>query len=108
MSYRRTFSPTADQRFRRLPLLAKREFSRSLDALAKDPSGARSGLDAHQLPGYRNVGTLRIPSYLGVYVIDGHELVWIVFGPRGSVDARLHALLPPDRPHIARDRAARR
>lgn len=108
MRLRPTFSPTADRSFGKLPAWAKREFDRSFDLLTEDPTGARSGLDAHQLHGYRNVWTLRIPPYRGVFVVDGDELVWIVLGPRESVYALLHALLPPDRKHVSADRAARR
>jgi hypothetical protein len=103
MRYRQTFAPTAVRSFRRLPTWAKREFDRSFDILAQDPVGARSGLDAHQLYGYRNVWTLRIPPFRGVYVLDGRELVSVVFGPRESVYALLHALLPPDRQHVPKD-----
>src|SRR5690349_8718 len=108
MSYRLSFAPTADRSFRSLPFWAKREFNRSFQLLAVDPSGARSKLDVHQLHGFRNVWTLRIPPFRGVYALDGREIVWIVFGARESVYAQLHALLPPDRQHVAKERVARR
>jgi mRNA-degrading endonuclease RelE of RelBE toxin-antitoxin system len=108
MRYRLSFAPTADHSFRRLPARIKGEFDRAFDLLAEDPTGARPGLDAHQLYGYRNVWTLRIPPFRGVYAIDGHELVWIIFGARESVYAHLHALLPPDRRYVSGDRRTRR
>jgi mRNA-degrading endonuclease RelE of RelBE toxin-antitoxin system len=108
MRYRPTFAPTADQSFGTLPARIQREFDRAFEPLTEDPTGSRAGLDAHQLYGYRNVWTLRIRLFRGVYVVDGHELVWIVFGPRETVYAQLHALLPPDRRYVSRDRLIRR
>ena len=108
MSYLLTFAPTADRSFRKLPRWAKEEFNRSFELIAEDPSGARSGLDAHQLFGYRNVWTLRIPPFRGIYVVDGREIVWTVFGARESVYAQLYGLLPPDRLHIPKERVIRR
>ncbi|MCI4334765.1 MAG: hypothetical protein L3K04_03960 [Thermoplasmata archaeon] len=108
MRYRQTFAPTADLSFRRLPARIKKEFDEAFCLLAEDPTGSRLGLDAHQLYGYRNVWTLRIPPFRGVYVVDGHELVWIIFGARESVYTQLHALLPPDRRYVSGDRRVRR
>jgi hypothetical protein len=108
MSFRLSFVPTGDRSFRTLPRWAKVEFNRSFDLLTEDPTGVRSGLDAHQLFGYRNVWTLRIPPYRGVYAVDGQELVWVVFGPRESVYAQLHAMLPPVRQHVSKERVFRR
>jgi len=108
MKYRPTFAPTADQSFGKLPPRIQREFDRAFDLLAEDPTGSTAALDAHQLHGYRNVWTLRIPPFRGICVVDGHELVWIVFGPRETVYAQLHALLPPDRRYVSRDQMIRR
>ncbi|MCI4320817.1 MAG: hypothetical protein L3K18_04130 [Thermoplasmata archaeon] len=108
MRYRLTFAPTADRSFGRLPAWAKRKFDRTFDLLVEDPTGVRSGLDAHQRIGYRNVGTLRIPPFRGDYAIDPPDIVGVVFGARESVYAQLHALLPTDRRHVSRERAARR
>jgi hypothetical protein len=91
-----------------LPRWAKREFNRSFELLGEDQTGASTDLDAHQLYGYRNVWTLRIPPFRGIYAVDGEELVWIVFGHRDTVYARLHAMLPADRQHVSKERAVRR
>jgi mRNA-degrading endonuclease RelE of RelBE toxin-antitoxin system len=108
MKYRLTFAPTADRSFQNLPPRVRQAFNRAFDVLGDEPTGDDPRVDVHQLYGYRNVWTLRIPPYRGVYVVDGREVVWIVFGPRESVYATLHGLLPPERRFVSHERARRR
>jgi mRNA-degrading endonuclease RelE of RelBE toxin-antitoxin system len=108
MSYRLTFAPTADPSFSRLPRWARGRFDRAFDPLQREPRHSGSELDIHQLYGYKNVWTLRIPPYRGVYAIDGDEVVMIIFGHRDTVYQDLHRLLPPRRQTVVVDTVRRR
>jgi mRNA-degrading endonuclease RelE of RelBE toxin-antitoxin system len=107
MSYHLTFAPTADRSFQKLPPRVRHAFNRAFDVLEDEPTGNDPRVDVHQHYGYRNVWT-RIPPYRGVYVVDGSEVVWIVFGPRASVYATLHGLLAPERRFGSGEQARRR
>lgn len=97
--------PVAGTSFSKLPRRVQRAFDASFDELAKDPRTPSRGLDVHQLWGYQNVWTLRIPPWRGIYAIDGTSVVMIIFGHRGTVYAQLHRLLPPEGAYVA-DRSA--
>ena len=92
--FRVTLAPPAVRSWSSLPRWARTRFNAAFDLLEKDPRGTSADLDTHQLFGYRNVWTLRIPPYRGIYVIEGSEVVMIVFGRREVVYQRLHALVP--------------
>ncbi len=108
MRFKLTFAPTADASFERLPRWAKKRFNSAFDLLEQSTRGALPDLDVHQLYGYRNVWTLRVPPYRGVYAIDGPELVMVVFGHRDTVYQDLHRLLPPRRQVVSSTSVSRR
>jgi len=108
MKFYLSFAPTADQSFSELPRPAQRQFNQAFDELVREPRRSRAGLDVHQLYGYQNIGTLRIPPYRGVYAIDGNEVVMVIFGHRDSVYSSLHRLLPPRRQAVSRTMLSRR
>jgi len=108
MRFRLTFAPTADASFPRLPRSIQERFDSEFDTLAQEPRGGRPELDVHQLYGYKNVWTLRVPPYRGVYAIDGSEVVMVIFGHRDTVYQDLHRLLPPRRQSVAADTLRRR
>jgi mRNA-degrading endonuclease RelE of RelBE toxin-antitoxin system len=103
-----TFSPTADQSFAALPRRIQRRFDRAFDLLEQQPQRRSAELDVHQLYGYENVWTLRIPPYRGVYAIDGEEVVLVVFGHRDTVHSTLHRLVPPRRQAVTSTAFSRR
>lgn len=108
MRFKLSFAPTADASFERLPRWAKRRFNAAFSLLEQSTRGTLSDLDVHQLYGYRNVWTLRVPPYRGVYAIDGAEMVMVVFGHRDTVYQDLHRLLPPRRQVISSATLSRR
>lgn len=108
MKFQLTFAPTADQSFASLPHPAQRLFDRAFDLLEREPRRASVDLDVHQLYGYRNVWTLRIPPYRGIYAIDGSEVVMVIFGHRDTVYSSLHRLIPPRRQSISTATPSRR
>jgi len=108
MRFRLTFAPTANQSFPNLPRWAQTRFDTAFDLLVQKPGGGAIGLDVHQLYGYRNVWTLRIPPYRGVYAIDGSEVVMIIFGHRDTVYADLHHLIPAKNQVVSKATISRR
>jgi mRNA-degrading endonuclease RelE of RelBE toxin-antitoxin system len=108
MSFRLTFAPTADLSFPLIPRSIRVRFNRAFDGLEREPRSGRSDLDIHQLYGYKNVWTLRISLYRGVYAIDGDEVVMVIFGHRDTVYQELHRLIPPRRQEVAAASLARR
>jgi len=101
--YRLKFAdPIAGRSFDRLPRRVQRRFNEAFELLAEHPRSPSPELDVHQLSGYQNVWTLRIPPWRGVYALDGDEVVLIVFGHRASVYPLLHSLLPPAGRYVAR------
>lgn len=108
MRFLLTFAPTADQSFPTLPRSAQTRFDRLFDILEQNPHGGIPGLDVHQLYGYRNVWTLRVTPYRGIYAIDGSEVVMIVFGHRDTVYSDLHHLTPPRGQIVTKSMLSRR
>jgi len=108
MRFRLAFVATADQSFAPLPRGIQRQFDLAFDHLRQEPRLGGSELDVHQLYGYRNVWTLRIPPYRGIYVIEGREIVFVVFGHRATVYATLHSLVPPRRQAVTAVSVSRR
>ncbi len=103
-----TFTPTAVAIFERLPRRPKKPFNAAVDLLEQSTRGALPDLDVHQLDGYRNVWTLQVPPYRGVYAIDGPELEMVVFGYRDPVYQDVHRLLPPRRRVVSSASISRR
>jgi mRNA-degrading endonuclease RelE of RelBE toxin-antitoxin system len=87
--------PVAGRSFDLLPRNAQLRFNQAFGLLAIHPRTPSAELDVHQLTGYRNVWTLRIPPWRGIYAIDGDDVVFIIFGHRDDVYPRLHSLLAP-------------
>ena len=100
--------PVADQSFDRLPRKVQLRFHEAFDLLARHPQSPSSELDIHQLSGYQNVWTLRIPPWRGICAIDGDEVVLIIFGHRKDIYPLLHSLLPPEGRYFARSSGRRR
>ncbi len=107
MRFHLTFAPTADRSFAALPRRVQLEFNRAFDGLERDPRRGSGDLDIHQLYGYQNVWTLRIPPFRAIFAIEGAEVVMVVFGRRDSVYSILHHLLPPRRQAVSKDSLAR-
>jgi mRNA-degrading endonuclease RelE of RelBE toxin-antitoxin system len=103
-----TFAPTAIQSWSSLPRWAQTRYDRCFDLLASNTRRPRIELDIHQLFGYLNVWTLRIPPYRGVYAVEGIEVVMIVFGHRDSVYSQLHRLIPPTRALVSKATLSKR
>ncbi len=93
--------PIAGQSFDRLPRRVQLRFNEAFELVLRNPRARSAYLDVHQLSGYQNVWTLRIPPWRGIYAIDGDEVVFIVFGHRRNVYPLLHNLLPPEGRYIA-------
>jgi len=93
-------SPIAGQSFDRLPRRVQLRFNAAFGLLVQNPRTTTAELDVHQLWGYQNVWTIRLPPWWGVYAIDGNEVVFMVFGHRKNVYPWLHSLIPPERQHI--------
>ncbi|MGP8077007.1 MAG: type II toxin-antitoxin system RelE family toxin [Thermoplasmata archaeon] len=108
MRFRLTFARTADQRFLSLPRRVQKRFDRAFDRIEREPRRASAELDVHQLYGYQNVWTLRVPPYRGIYAIDGSEVVMVIFGHRDSVYSNLHRLIPPSRQGVTKATLSRR
>jgi mRNA-degrading endonuclease RelE of RelBE toxin-antitoxin system len=108
MSFRLTFAPTAGPSFAVLPRRVQRQFDQAFGLLQQQPRTPGTELDVHQLYGYQNVWTLRIPPYRGIYAIDGGEVVLVVFGHRDTVYSALHRLLPPRRQTVTLTSVSRR
>ena len=108
MRFRVTFAPTADLSFPRLPRWARERFNDGFDWLEADPRQGSGPIDIHQLYGYRNVWTWRVPPFRAVYAIDGYEVVMIIFGHRDNVYQELHSLLPPRRQEVTGSRQSQR
>lgn len=101
--YRVVFAkPVAGQSFDNLPPKAQRLFDMAFEPLAAHPQSRGTDIDVHQLWGYQNVWTLRIPPWRCIYAIDGDVVVIIAFGHRDDVYARLHSLLPPQKQFVTR------
>ena len=98
----------ADQSFGRLPRRVQLRFNEAFDLLVQNPRALTLELDIHQLWGYPNVWTLRLPPWRGIYAIDGTEVVFIVFGHRDNIYPLLHSILPPERRHVTFPRRRRR
>jgi len=108
MKFRLTFAPTADQSFATLPRRIQLQFDRAFGLLQQQPRTRGAELDTHQLYGYQNVWTLRIPPYRGIYAIDGGEVVLVIFGHRDTVYSTLHRLVPPRRQAVTLTSVSRR
>ena len=108
MRFHLTFAPTADLSFPSLPRWVQKRFDRAFDLLGRDPGRPGLDLDVHQLYGYRNVWTLRIPPYRGIYAIDGSEVIVVIFGHRDRVYSSLHRLIPPRRQVVSKATLTRR
>lgn len=102
MSFRLTFTPTADNSFGFLQRRVQERFNQAFELLGRDPRRPGADLDVHQLYGYRNVGTLRIPPFRGIYAIDGSDVVMVVFGHRDIIYSVLHSLIPPRRQSVSK------
>ncbi len=102
MKFKLTFAPTALRSWKSLPRPVQVRFNEVFDLLEHDPRRATADLDVHQLYGYQNVWTVRIPAYRGIYAIEGAEVVMVIFGHRDSIYSRLHRLIPPSRQHVSR------
>jgi len=100
--------PIAGLSFDRLPRRAQLRFNEAFDLLVQNPRSPTPELDVHQLWGYQNVWTVRLPPWRGVYAIDGNEVIFIVFGHRNTIYPLLHSHLPPERQHVAFPRSKRR
>jgi len=99
--------PIAGQSFNRLPRRIQLRFNEAFDQLVRNPRSTSLELDVHQLSGYQNVWTVRLPPWRGVYAIDGSEVVFIVFGNRRNIYPLLHSLIPPERQHVTFPRTER-
>jgi mRNA-degrading endonuclease RelE of RelBE toxin-antitoxin system len=108
MRFRLAFAPTADRTFGLLPRAVQRQFDLAFDYLQQEPRTRGPDVDVHQLYGYQNVWTLRIPPFRGIYAIEGREVVFVVFGHRATVYATLHRLIPPRRQVVIADSISRR
>lgn len=108
MKFALAFAPTADASFARLPRWAQERFNEIFDSLEHGPHRLLPEVDTHQLYGYRNVWTIRVPPYRGIYAIDGSDIVMVVFGHRDSVYQTLHRLIPPRRQAVSAASASRR
>jgi mRNA-degrading endonuclease RelE of RelBE toxin-antitoxin system len=94
--------PSAGRSFDRLPRRAQLQSNRAFELIVEQPRSRSPSLDVHQLSGYRNVWTLRVPPWRGIYAIDGDEVVFLVFGHRDNVYVLLHNLLPPEARYVVR------
>ncbi len=103
-----TFAPTADLSFPNLPRWARERFNGVFDLLEREPRRGLADLDTHQPYGYKNVWTLRIPPYRGVYAIDGNEVVLVIFGHRDTLYQDLHRLIPHRRQAVSATTLVRR
>jgi mRNA-degrading endonuclease RelE of RelBE toxin-antitoxin system len=108
MRFKLTFAPTADQSFSLLPRWVQNRFNHTIELLERAPRRASADLDLHQLYGYANVWTLRIPPYRGIDVIDRAEVEMVAFGHRDVVYSTLHRLIPPRRPTVSKATPGRR
>ncbi len=102
MSFRLTFAPTADKSFALLPRRVQEQFDQAFDLLERDPRRASTDPDVHQLYGYRNIWTLRVPPFRAIYAIDGRDVVLVVFGHRDTIYSTLHSLIPPRRQTVSK------
>ena len=83
-------SPEGATSFRRLPASVKTEFDKILTNWESTrrlrlPGNYRT----HQLEGARNLWTLKVGPYRGVFRWDGEEARFIRFGNRDTVYSRL-------------------
>jgi mRNA-degrading endonuclease RelE of RelBE toxin-antitoxin system len=92
----------AGRSFDRLPRRIQLQFNEAFELIADQPRSRSPSLDLHQLSGYRNVWTLRIPPWRGIYAIDGSQVVFLIFGHRNNVYVLLHNLLPPEGHYVVR------
>ncbi len=102
MSFRPTFAPIANKSFALLPRGVREQFNQAVDLLERDPRRASTDLGVHQLYGYRNVRTLRIPPFRGIYAIDGSDVGLVVLGHRDTLYSTLHSLIPPLRQTVSK------
>jgi len=100
--------PIAGLSFDRLPRRVQLRFNEAFDLLVQNPRSTTLELDVHQLWGYQNVWTVRLPPWRGIFAIDGNEVVFIVFGHRKNIYPLLHSLVPPERQHVTFARSMRR
>jgi mRNA-degrading endonuclease RelE of RelBE toxin-antitoxin system len=83
-------SPEGVTSFRRLPASVKTGFDDILTAWESTPRlRLPGGYSTHQLGGARNLWTLKVGPYRGVFRWDGQEARFIRFGHRDKVYARL-------------------
>ncbi len=81
-----TFSPEGVNSFRKLPQAVKIGF----DAFLSEFVSAKrlrlpGGFPAHQLEGGRDLWTLKVGAYRGIYRWDGREVRFLRFGHRTRV-----------------------
>jgi mRNA-degrading endonuclease RelE of RelBE toxin-antitoxin system len=108
MRFKITFAPTADQSFARLPKWARERFNAGFDLLERELRGGSGPVDVHQLHGYKNVWTWRVPPYRSVYAVAGSEIVMLIFGHRATVYQDLHHLIPPRKQEVSATSLSRR
>ena len=94
--------PIAGQSFDRFPRRVQLRFNETFELAVRNPRSRSPDLDVHQLSGYQNVWTVRIPPWRGIYALDGNEVVFIVFGHRSNIYPLLHNLLPPEGRYVTR------
>ncbi len=107
MKFKPTFAPSSVRSWKSLPRPVQLSFNEVFDLIENDPRRATADLDVHQIYGYQNVWTVRIPPYRGIYAIEGTEVVMVIFGHRDSIYSRLHRLIPPRRQHVSRTASSR-
>jgi mRNA-degrading endonuclease RelE of RelBE toxin-antitoxin system len=85
-----TLSPEGVTSFRRLPLSVKTGFDDILTGWEATPRISLPGpFPSHQLEGGRNLWTLKVGMYRGVFRWNGEEARFIRFGHRRTVYTRL-------------------
>lgn len=85
-----TLSPEGVVSFRRLPSGVKLAYDRLLLEYASAVRLRLPGrFPTHQLEGARNLWTLKVGAYRGIYHWDGHEARFLRFGHRSTVYERL-------------------
>lgn len=85
-----SLSPEAVISFRRLPLPIKSEFDRLIrDLQGRERLRLPGAFPTHQLEGAKDLWTLKVGPYRGVYRWDGAEVRFIRFGHVSQVYFRL-------------------
>jgi mRNA-degrading endonuclease RelE of RelBE toxin-antitoxin system len=75
----------AQRELERLPRHVRAAFLEAFPKMEVDPLTPRSGLDVRPLAGLPGVRRLRIGRFRGLYEVQGTEVWFTRFGPRGSV-----------------------